>query len=139
MVGQTISHYRILEKLGEGGMGVVYKAVDTQLDRTVALKFLQIQDGEGGELRERFLRETKAAAALDHPAVCTIHECGEAEGRMFLAMAYIDGSTVSEKIRERPLKIGEALDIAMQAAEGLRAAHAAGIVHRDIKRAPTSW
>ena len=135
MVGQTISHYRILEKLGEGGMGVVYKAVDTQLERTVALKFLQIQDGDGGELRERFLREAKAAAALDHPAVCTIHECGEAEGRMFLAMAYIDGSTVSEKIRERPLKIGEALDIAMQAAEGLRAAHAAGIVHRDIKSA----
>ena len=135
MTGQTISHYRVLEKLGEGGMGVVYKAVDMQLDRTVALKFLQIQDGDGDELRERFLREAKAAAALDHPAVCTIHECGEAEGRMFLAMAYIDGITVSEKIRERPLKIGEALDIAIQAAEGLRAAHASGIVHRDIKSA----
>ncbi len=135
MTGQTISHYKILEKLGEGGMGVVYKAEDLRLERFVALKFLAphlVQDEEG---RRRFQREAKAAAALDHPNICTIHEIDEAEGQVFLAMAYLDGSTVSRKVKQRPLKLDEALDIAIQAGQGLQAAHEKGIVHRDIKSA----
>ena len=135
MVGQTISHYKIVEKLGEGGMGIVYKAEDLKLERFVALKFLAphlVQDEEG---RRRFQREAKAAAALDHPNICTIHEIDEAEGRVFLAMAYLDGSTVRQKVKQRPLKLDEALDIAIQAGHGLQAAHETGIVHRDIKSA----
>ncbi len=135
MVGQTISHYRILEKLGEGGMGVVYKSQDTRLDRTVALKFLAPHVVADDDLRKRFEREAKAAAALDHPNVCTVFEIGEAEGRAFLAMAFVDGQTVKDKIAERPLKLSEILDIALQAARGLQAAHDKGIVHRDVKPA----
>jgi serine/threonine protein kinase/tetratricopeptide (TPR) repeat protein len=135
MIGQTISHYRIVEKLGEGGMGVVYKAEDLRLGRTVALKFLAphlVSDPEG---RQRFLREARAAAALDHPNICTVHEIDESEGRMFLAMAFVEGRGVKNKILERPLKLDEALDIATQTAQGLQAAHAKGVVHRDIKPA----
>ena len=135
MIGQTISHYKILEKLGEGGMGVVYKAEDLKLERFVALKFLAPHLVQDEESRRRFQREAKAAAALDHPNICTIHEIDEAEGRVFLAMAYLDGSTVRQKVKQRPLKLDEALDIAIQAGEGLRAAHEKGIVHRDIKSA----
>src|SRR5215217_2553890 len=108
MTGQTISHYRILEKLGEGGMGVVYKAEDTRLRRTVALKFLPPHAGEN---RERFIREAQAAAALNHPNICTIHEVDETHG--FLAMELVEGKSVREKISERPLKLDEALDIAI--------------------------
>jgi Tol biopolymer transport system component len=133
MVGQTISHYRIVEKLGSGGMGVVYKAEDTNLDRTVALKFLAAHLLESEEHKQRFLREAKTAASLDHPNICMIHEVGEAGGQVFLAMGYVDGPEVRAKIKQRPLKLDEALDIAIQAAEGLRASHHKGIVHRDIK------
>ena len=114
-------------------MGVVYKAQDTNLDRTVALKFLAAHLLESEEHKQRFLREAKAAASLDHPNICMVHEVGEADGHVFLAMGYVDGPEVSAKIKERPLKLEEALDIAIQAAEGLRAAHQKGIVHRDIK------
>src|SRR5688572_26999034 len=133
MIGQTISHYRITGQLGSGGMGVVYKAEDTNLDRTVALKFLAAHLLEGDQHKQRFLREAKAAASLDHPNICMVHEVGEADGRVFLAMGYIDGPEVRAKIKERPLKLGDALDIAIQAAEGLRAAHGKGVAHRDIK------
>ncbi len=133
MVGQTISHYRIIEKLGEGGMGVVYRAEDLNLERPVALKFLTphlVSDEEG---RKRFIREAKAAAALDHPNICTVHEIGEADGRIFIAMAFLEGQPLSKRIAQGPLKLNEALSIAIQIAEGLEAAHAKGIVHRDIK------
>jgi serine/threonine protein kinase len=133
VTGQTISHYRILEKLGEGGMGVVYKAQDLSLGRTVALKFLAPHLLDSEEHKQRFLREARAAAAIDHPNICTVFEIGEADGHFFLAMSFIDGEEVRARIRERPLKLEDALDIAIQAAEGLRAAHQKGIVHRDIK------
>jgi predicted Ser/Thr protein kinase len=135
MIGQAISHYRVVEKLGEGGMGVVYKAEDTRLDRPVALKFLAphlIKDEEG---RRRFIREAKAAAALDHPNICTVYEIDEANGQTFIAMAFLDGRPLSETIAERPLAIKEALDIAIQVGAGLEAAHEKGVVHRDIKPA----
>ena len=135
MVGRTISHYKILSELGRGGMGVVYKAEDTKLRRTVALKFLRSDLIEDPEHRERFLREAQAAAALDHPNICTVHEIDEVEGETFIAMAFIEGQTVKNKIAERPLKLEEALDIATQTAQGLQAAHEKGIVHRDIKSA----
>ena len=135
MIGQTISHYRITEKLGEGGMGVVYKAEDTKLRRTVALKFLRADVIEDPEHRERFLREAQAAAALDHPNICTVYEIDEVNGQTFLSMAFLAGQTVKQKLKERPLKLAEALDIAGQTAQGLRAAHGKDIVHRDIKSA----
>jgi serine/threonine protein kinase len=135
MIGQTISHYRIVEKLGEGGMGVVYKAEDTRLRRTVALKFFRSEVIESAEHRERILREAQAAAALDHPNICTVHEIDEAEGKTFLAMAFVEGQSVKEKIAERPLKLEETLDVAIQTAQGLQAAHEKGVVHRDIKPA----
>jgi len=131
VTGQTISHYRILEKLGEGGMGVVYKAEDTKLTRTVALKFLPQHASEDEEHRTRFLREAQAAASLNHPNICTIYEIDQEHG--FLAMEYVDGPTVAEKIKARPLPLEEALDIATQAAQGLGAAHESNITHRDIK------
>jgi serine/threonine-protein kinase len=130
MVGKTVSHYRILAKLGEGGMGVVYKAEDAKLRRTVALKFLPQHAIEN---RERFLREAQAAAALNHPNICTVHEIDEEHA--FLAMEFVDGLSVKDKIAARPLPLAEALDIAQQASAGLAAAHEKGIVHRDIKPA----
>ena len=135
MVGTTISHYKILSELGRGGMGVVYKAEDTKLRRTVALKFLRSDLIEDPEHRERFLREAQAAAALDHPNICTVHEIDEAEGQTFIAMAFIEGQTIKDKIAERPLKLEEALDIASQTTQGLQVAHEKSIVHRDIKSA----
>ena len=135
MIGQTISHYKVLSELGRGGMGVVYKAEDTKLKRFVALKFLRSDVLEDEEHRERFLREAQAAAALDHPNICTVHEIDEVEGETFIAMAFIEGRTVKDKIAERPLKLEEALDITIQTAQGLQAAHEKGIVHRDIKSA----
>jgi serine/threonine protein kinase/Flp pilus assembly protein TadD len=133
MVGETISQYRIIEKLGEGGMGVVYKAEDSKLRRTVALKFLQTDAVEGEEHRVRFLREVQAAASLDHPNICTIHEVGEARGRVFFAMALIEGETLAQRIRNGPLTVDESLILAIQVAEGLEAAHEKQVVHRDIK------
>ncbi len=130
-----ISHYRVIEKIGEGGMGVVYKAEDTKLERPVALKFLANHAMEEPDLRARFIREAKAAARLDHPNICSIFEIDEVNGQIFLAMAFLEGQTIKEKIRERPLKLIEALDLTIQTAEGLRAAHEKGVVHRDIKSA----
>jgi Tol biopolymer transport system component/predicted Ser/Thr protein kinase len=132
MTGQTISHYRILAKLGEGAMGVVYRAEDTKLRRTVALKFLPDADGNAA-LRDRFLREAQAAAALNHPNICTIFEIDEE--RAFLAMELVEGPSLKDKIAERPLKLDEALDFASQIAAGLQAAHDKGVTHRDIKPA----
>ena len=133
MTGRNISHYKILEKIGEGGMGVVYKAEDTKLDRTVALKFLAAHLLTDAESRKRFEREAKAAAALSHPNICTIHEIDEAEGRTFLAMEFIEGESLQARIEKAPLPLNEALDLARQTANGLEAAHEAGVVHRDIK------
>src|SRR5215471_2780154 len=135
MIGHTISHYLIQAKLGQGGMGVVYKAQDTKLERTVALKFVAPNLLSDDTQRKRFQREAKAAAALDHPNICTVFEIDEAEGTLFLVMAFVEGSTVKDFIAERPLKITDALDIAIQAAKGIRAAHEKAMVHRDIKSA----
>ena len=135
MIGQTISHYKITGKLGEGGMGVVYKAEDTSLERPVALKFLAPHLVSDEEVRKRFEREAKAAAALNHPNVCTVHEIAEANGRTFIAMAFIEGDSLEAKIEAGPLKLKDALDIAIQTAQGLQAAHEKKIVHRDIKPA----
>ena len=133
MIGHTISHYKITEKLGEGGMGVVYKADDTKLDRPVALKFLAPHLLRDDEARKRFEREAKAAARLDHPNICTVYEIDEAEGRTFIVMAFLEGRPLSERIKEGPVKLPEALSVALQTAEGLEAAHDKGITHRDIK------
>ncbi len=133
MTDRTISHYRILEPLGEGGMGVVYKAEDTRLERVVALKFLTRDVTGTGDAGERFLREARAAAALDHPNICTVYEIQECDGETFLAMAYLDGRPLDERMAESPLSLELAVEIAKQTAEGLAAAHAAGVVHRDIK------
>ena len=135
MVGRTISHYKILDKLGEGGMGVVYKAEDTRLDRLVALKFLSATERADDEDKARFAREARAAAALDHPNICTVYEIDEVEGRSFIAMAFLKGRTVQQMVETAPVPIDEALDFAMQSAKGLAAAHQNGIVHRDIKSA----
>ncbi len=135
MTGTTISHYKILEKLGEGGMGVVYKAEDTHLERTVALKVLAAHLLTDNEAQRRFEREAKAAAALDHSNIATVFEIGEDNGQSFIALQFVDGPTVADKIQERPLPLDEALDIAIQVAEGLHEAHEKDIVHRDIKAA----
>ena len=135
MVGQTIAHYKILAKLGEGGMGVVYKAEDTKLRRTVALKFPPIDKLASEEEKARFVREAQAAAALNHPNICTVYEIGEADGHTFIAMEFVDGQSVREKARARPLPVNEALDIAIQAAQGLQVAHENDVVHRDVKSA----
>jgi serine/threonine protein kinase len=133
LIGQTVQRYRILEQIGEGGMGVVYKAEDTRLDRLVALKFLAPRLQQDADSRKRFEREAKAAAGLHHPNICTVFEIGDFEGQIFIAMAYIDGQPLDERIAERPLKLPEALEIARQAAEGLGEAHRHNVVHRDIK------
>ncbi|MBP1657944.1 MAG: serine/threonine protein kinase, partial [Bacteroidetes bacterium] len=133
MIGNTVSHYKILEKLGEGGMGVVYRAEDTRLNRTVALKFLPRGLESHEPERERFLQEAQAASALNHPNVCTIYDIAEAEGQQFIAMEYVDGMTLREKIARAQLDIGTAVGYAIQIGEALEEAHAKGIVHRDIK------
>ncbi len=135
MVGQTISHYKITAKLGEGGMGVVYKAQDTKLERTVALKFLAAHALEDPEYKARFVREAKAAARLDHQNVCPVYEIDEVDGETFIAMAFLEGQTLKNKIAERPLKLDEVFDVAVQTAQGLQVAHGKEIVHRDIKPA----
>ncbi len=133
MIGKTISHYKILEELGRGGMGVVYKAEDTKLGRTVALKFLPADLTRDPEAQERFLYEARAASALDHPNICTIHEINEVDGHHFIAMSYVDGVSLKDRIKSGPLSIDETIDIAGQIAGGLREAHEKGIIHRDIK------
>ena len=136
MIGQTLSHYRILEKLGEGGMGVVYKAEDTRLKRTVALKFLPPELTRDTEAKERFTHEAQAASSLQHNNICVVFDIDQTEnGQMFIAMEYLEGETLKKKIERGRLKIEEAVDIAIQVAQGLAKAHEHGIVHRDIKPA----
>jgi serine/threonine-protein kinase len=136
MIGKTVSHYKILEKIGGGGMGVVYKARDLKLDRTVALKFLPPQLGADEKEKKRFIREAKTVSSLDHPNICTVHEIDETrEGQMFLVMACYEGETLKEKIEHGPIPVEEALELAQQTARGLAKAHNQGIVHRDLKPA----
>jgi len=136
LIGKTISHYRIIEKLGEGGMGVVYKAEDTKLKRPVALKFLPPDSTRDPDAKERFVREAQAASALEHPNICNIHEIDETEdGQLFICMACYEGESLRDRIARGPLKLEEAVDIAAQVATGLAKAHENGIVHRDIKPA----
>ncbi|HYW68012.1 MAG TPA: serine/threonine-protein kinase, partial [bacterium] len=135
MLGKIVAHYRILEKLGEGGMGIVYRAEDTRLERVVALKFLSPRVVGGDYDRARFIREAKSAASLNHPNICTVHAIDDFEGEVFIAMELVEGEDLRTRLRAGPMDVEDALAIAGQIADGLACAHARGIVHRDIKPA----
>jgi len=133
MIAESIAHYRIIKKLGAGGMGEVYLALDTKLDRKVAIKVLQPDSLAEEHLKKRLLKEAQAAAKLDHPNICAVYDVNEADSLTFIVMQYIEGETLAEKMERQPLELSTALAIAKQVAEGLAEAHTHGVVHRDLK------